>query len=50
MSIEEYLNSLNKEQLLAIIKYGLIECNAPKEVTVKDIYEIIGCRYISETM
>jgi hypothetical protein len=50
MSIEEYLNSLDKAQLLSIIKYGLIECNAPKEVTVEDIYELIGCNYIYETM
>lgn len=50
MSREEYLKSLDKAQLFAIIKYGLIESNAPKEVTVEDIYELIGCQYISGTM
>ena len=34
--IQKYLESLNKDDLLCIIKY--------------DIYECIGCQYIYETM
>ena len=46
--LEEYFASLDKEDLLSIRKYGLIESNAPKEVTVEDIYYLIGCQYICE--
>ena len=48
--IEKYLESLNKNDLLSIIKYGLRGSNAPEEVTVEDIYNCIGCQYISETI
>lgn len=48
--IQKYLESLNKDDLLCIIKYGLRGSNAPLGVTVDDIYECIGCQYISETM
>jgi len=48
--IQEYLDSLDKEALLSIIKYGLRGSDAPEGVTVEDIYELIGCQYISETM
>ena len=47
---EEYLESLGKQQLLAIIKYGLIESDAPEDVTVDDIFYLIGCQYVYETM
>lgn len=49
-NIQEYLDSLDKESLLTIIKYGLRGSDAPEGVTVEDIYELIGCQYISETM
>lgn len=48
--LEEYFASLDKEDLLSIIKYGLVESNAPKEVTVEDIYYLIGCQYIYENL
>jgi len=49
--IEKYLESLDKGALLSIIKYGLRGCaDAPLGITVEDIYECIGCQYISETM
>ena len=48
--VMEYLNSLTKDDLLCIIKYGLRGSNAPLEVTVDDIYECIGCEYIYEHM
>ena len=48
--IQEYLENLDKNDLLCIIKYGLRGSNAPLGVTVDDIYECIGCQYISETM
>lgn len=48
--IHKYLESLDKDDLLYIIKYGLRSSDAPIEVTVDDIYECIGCQYISETM
>jgi hypothetical protein len=49
-TVSEYLESLTKDAMLSIIKYGLRESNAPDEVTVEDIYECIGCEYISEKM
>ena len=48
--IEKYLESLDKGALLSIIKYGLRGSDAPEGVTVEDIYDCIGCQYISETM
>lgn len=48
--IQEYLESLDKNDLLCIIKYGLRGSNVPEGVTVDDIYECIGCQYIYETM
>ena len=48
--IEKYLESLDKNALLSIIKYGLRNSNAPEGVTVEDIYDCIGCHYIYETM
>ena len=48
--MSEYLESLTKDAMLSIIKYGLRGSNAPNEVTVDDIYECIGCEYISENM
>lgn len=48
--IREYLDSLSKNDLLCIIKYGLRGSNAPEGVTVEDIYECIGCEYIGEKM
>ena len=47
MTKNEYLDSLTKEDCLAIIKYGLRETPGPTDVTVEDIFEIIGCLYIS---
>lgn len=49
--IQEWLEQLDKNDLLCIIKYGLRGWpNAPLGVTVDDIYECIGCQYISETI
>ena len=48
--VTEYLNSLTKDDLLCIIKYGLRGTDAPLGVTVDDIYECIGCEYIHEKM
>jgi len=49
--IQEWLEQLDKNDLLCIIKYGLRGWpTAPFGVTVDDIYECIGCQYISETM
>lgn len=50
MTTQEYLDSLTKNDCLSIIKYGLRGSNAPKDVTVEDIYEVIGCIYIGEKM
>lgn len=50
MTRQEYLDSLDKEDLLSIIKYGLRNSNAPIDVTVEDIWECIGCKYIEGTM
>ena len=49
-TVSEYLESLTKDAMLSIIKYGLRGSNAPDEVTVEDIYECIGCEYIHEKM
>lgn len=43
-----FLDSLDKQQLLAIIKYGLRNSNCPSDITVEDIYTAIGCNYIQE--
>jgi len=45
-----YLESLDKNDCLAIIKYGLRESNAPEDVTVEDIWDVIGSLYIYEKM
>ena len=50
VNVQEYLEKLTKDDLLCIIKYGLRGSDAPLEVNVDDIYEAIGCQYISETM
>lgn len=50
MTKQEYLESLEKEDCLSIIKYGLRGSNAPEDVTVEDIYEVIGCLYIADVM
>ena len=42
----KYLERLSKDDLLAIIKYGLRNSNAPEDVTVEDIFNIIGCKFI----
>ena len=47
MTKEEYLESLEKDDCLSIIKYGLRGSNAPEDVTVEDIYEVIGCLYLA---
>lgn len=48
--IQKYLGSLDKGALLSIIKYGLRGFDTLEGVTVEDIYNCIGCQYISETM
>lgn len=50
IDVTEYLQSLTKDDLLCIIKYGLRGTDAPLGVTVDDIYECIGCEYIHEKM
>jgi hypothetical protein len=45
--ISDYLDSLTKDDLLSIIKHGLKGSNIPEEVTVEDIYTLIGCRYVT---
>lgn len=50
MNKQKYLESLEKEDCLSIIKYGLRESNAPTDVTVEDIWHVIGSLYIYETM
>jgi hypothetical protein len=47
MTKQEYLESLDKEDCLSIIKYGLRGSNAPSDVTVEDIFYVIGCLYCS---
>ena len=42
----KYLERLSKDDLLVIIKYGLKNSNAPEDVTVEDIFNIIGCKFI----
>lgn len=50
MTKQEYLDSLDKQDLLVIIKYGLRGSDVPEDVTVEDIYNIIGCFYINDVM
>ena len=45
---QEYLDHLTKDDCLVLIKYGLRGSNAPIDVTVDDIYHVIGSIYISE--
>lgn len=47
--IIDYLDSLSKDDCLAIIKYGLRGSNAPEDVNVEDIFTKIGCLYINDT-
>lgn len=47
MTREEYLESLDLDDCRCIIKYGLRESNAPLDVTVDDILNVIGCLYIA---
>ena len=42
----KYLERLLKDDLLIIIKYGLKNSNAPEYVTVEDIFNLIGCKFI----
>lgn len=46
---QEWLDRLDKQRLLAVIKYGMRDCNIPKDITVEDIYTAIGCNYIQES-
>lgn len=47
----EWIESLTKDDLLSIIKYGLRGYpGAPIDVTVDDIYDAIGCNYINGIM
>lgn len=46
MKKQEFLEKVTKDDLLSIIKYGLRGSNVPEEITVEDIYEMIGCFYI----
>ena len=47
--VVEWLSKLTKEDLLYIIKHGLRgHENAPIAVNVEDIFDYIGCMYISE--
>lgn len=51
MTKQEYLESLEKEDCLSIIKYGLRgDMYAPSDVTVEDIWHVIGSLYIGEVM
>ena len=50
MTKQEYLDSLAKDDLLVIIKYGLRGSNAPADVTVEDIWYLIGCEFIGERL
>jgi len=43
--IAEILGKLTKADLLSIIKYGLRNSNLPAEITVEDIFTLIGCMY-----
>jgi len=46
-----WVENLTKDDMLSIIKYGLRGWpTAPSGVTVDDVYEAIGCQYISESM
>lgn len=48
MTAQKYLEKLTKADLLSTIKYGLRDSNAPADVTVEDIFNVIGCTYIYE--
>ena len=50
MNKQEYLDSLTKDDCLSIIKYGLRGSNAPTDVTVEDIWYVIGCLYIGDNL
>lgn len=45
MKVVKYLETLDKDECLSIIKYGLRGSNAPEDVTVEDIFTVIGCLY-----
>lgn len=42
-----WLDKLTTDDCLAIIKYGLRNYDAPEDVTVEDIFMVIGCIFIS---
>lgn len=46
----DYLESLDKDDCLTIIKYGLRGSDAPEDVNVEDIWNVIGSLYIGERM
>lgn len=49
--IFSFLENLTKDDMLTIIKYGLRGWpTAPSGITVDDVYEAIGCQYISEKL
>lgn len=49
--IFSFLENLTKDDMLTIIKYGLRGWpTAPVGITVEDVYEAIGCQYISEKL
>ena len=50
MSKQEYLDSLGYDEILYLIKYGLRNSDAPPDVTVEDIYYVIGCNYIANNL
>lgn len=43
-----WLELLNKEKILSIIKLGMSNANVPKDITPEDIYEAIGESYVNE--
>ena len=45
MKVAKYLETLDKDDCLYIIKHGLRGSNAPEDVTVEDIFTVIGCLY-----
>lgn len=41
MNKQDYLESLTQDDLMTIIKYGLVGSDAPSDVNVEDIYYLI---------
>ena len=50
MNRQGWLDSLDKDACLCIIKYGLRGTDAPLDVTVDDVWHVIGSIYIGEVM